>query len=269
MSRTPPMAAARRTEPPGRTRTTSAASTKAPTRARHRLGSTPRPLMTRPRTMATCSPDTAVRWVIDTVRMSVRTSAGRAWSSPSATPETSSDAPAGQRHRPGTACGCCTASASPARSEPTTARAPAGGATSRTAAPEPTTAAVASPGSPGPGTARTRTVAPMGMSNHSWPPRTRALRQEARLSTVVTASSVTTVVRPGPGTARGSAFTVPMSVTVRPSATARLKGSAARLHEPAAATASTATAATVLSRRPAHTDPTAGPFRAPAPGRGS
>ena len=263
------MAAARRTEPPGLTRATSAARTTTPAAARHRLGSTPSPLMISPRTIATCWPETAVRWVMDTTRMSERTSAGRAWSSPRATPLTSSRAPSGQCHRPDAVVGAPTTSASPARRDPTVPSTPSAGASSRTAASDPRTTARASPASPGRGVARTRTTAPMGRSYQSSLPRTRALRREALPSTSVTARSVSTTVRRGPATTRGSVCTVPRSVTVRPSAAARVRGSPARLHEPAADTASTAAIASTASRMLAITDPRADPSGASAPGRGS
>ena len=73
----------------------------------------------------------------------------------------------------------------------------------------------------------------------------------------------------GPATTRGSVCTVPRSVTVRPSAAARVRGSSARLHEPAADTASTAAIASTASRMLAITDPRADPSGASAPGRGS
>jgi len=143
------------------------------------------------------------------------------------------------------------------------------GASSRTAASDPRTTARASPASPGRGVARTRTTAPMGRSYQSSLPRTRALRREALPSTSVTARSVSTAVRRGPATTRGSVCTVPRSVTVRPSAAARVRGSSARLHEPAADTASTAAIASTASRMLAITDPRADPSGASAPGRGS
>ena len=87
-STTVPIAAARTTEPPGRTSTTSSTRTPAPMSARQRRGTAPSAPRVSPRTMATCWPETAVRCVIETVRMSSRTCPGRAESSPSATPGT-------------------------------------------------------------------------------------------------------------------------------------------------------------------------------------
>lgn len=202
-SMTAPMTPARSTEPPGRTRTTRPVSTTSPAIARTRRGTAPSPVSTRPRTRATCWPETAVRWVIETARISSRTVRGRAWSSPRATPGTRARAPGGQRGadgpagapstsagsaaRPspaGSAPAACSATsagsapaarARPSRRRPTRASEPDGSASTLTEAPAPSRAASAEPGWAARSGPCTRTVAPRGRSSHRESPRTTAL----------------------------------------------------------------------------------------------
>lgn len=197
-SMTAPMTPARSTEPPGRTRTTRPVSTTSPAPARTRRGTAPSPVSTRPRTRATCWPETAVRWVIETARISSRTVRGRAWSSPRATPGTRARAPGGQRgadgpagagtpsspsgsvpavgSAPSTSAGSAPAArARPSRRHPTRASEPDGSASTLTEAPAPSRAASAEPGWAARSGPCTRTVAPRGRSSHRESPRTTAL----------------------------------------------------------------------------------------------
>ena len=229
------MTAARSTEPPGRTRTTRAVRTSAPAPARHRRGSTPRAVRTSPSTMATCSPETAVRWVMDTSRMASRRSVGRAWSSPRASPGTRARVPLGQGSSPPCAAwprsltspdppgSWPAARASPARRPVTSPRTPLGGASTlkvvaRTSAPSRCPAGRAL------SVAWSRRREPMGTSRRASRPRSVTLMVETRPSTLPTSRVVRTVSPRAPAT-RGCRETVPTSVTGVPRARAVLRGS--------------------------------------------
>ena len=232
-SMTAPMVAARSTDPEGRTRMTRAVSRTAPISARHRRGSTPRASRPSPRMMATCCPETAVRCVMETVRMSSRSWAGRAWSSPRATPGTRVRAPDGQKpvSSPAPAAPCApvpcasTTWARPARMLVTVPSIPFGGPRTVRSARLGMMAASARPGSVGLRRVRTWTRVPMGRLSHCLSPRTVALRVEARASTCSTSRAVMTRVERLVAETRGCWETVPMTVTGCPEATAVLKGS--------------------------------------------
>ena len=232
-SMTAPMVAARSTEPEGRTRMTRRVSMTAPSSARHRRGSAPRASRPSPRMMATCCPETAVRCVMETVRMSSRNGAGRAWSSPRATPGTRLRAPGGQRPvsspapaAPGAPMpGAPTAWARPARTEVTAPSIPLGGPRTVRPARLGMMAASARPASVGRRRVRTRTRVPMGRLSHCVSPRTVALRVEARVSTCATSRVVMTRVERLVAETRGCWETVPMRVTGCPVATAAVSGS--------------------------------------------
>ena len=227
-SMTAPMVAARSTDPEGRTRITRAVSRTAPSSARHRRGSTPRAARPRPRTMATCCPETAVKWVMETVRMSSRTWAGRAWSSPRATPGTRARAPGGQKpvSSPAPATPCApTARARPERIPVTAPSTPVGGLRTLRPARLGMMAVSARPGSVGRRRVRTWTRVPMGRLSHCLSARTVARRREARPATCSTSRAVMTRVDRLVADTRGSWETVPMRVTGWPEATAMVNGS--------------------------------------------
>ena len=249
----------------------------APSSARHRRGSAPRASRPSPRMMATCCPETAVRCVMETVRMSSRNGAGRAWSSPRATPGTRLRAPGGQRPvsspapaAPGAPMpGAPTAWARPARTEVTAPSIPLGGPRTVRPARLGMMAASARPASVGRRRVRTRTRVPMGRLSHCVSPRTVALRVEARVSTCSTSRVVMTRVERLVAETRGCWETVPMRVTGCPEATAAVSGSRWRAHRWAALMVRTVAAHRAHTSRLALRVPIAPGSCSGAPGRGS
>ena len=272
-SMTAPMVAARSTEPEGRTRITRRVSRIVPSSARQRRGTTPRAARPRPRTMATCCPETAVKWVMDTVRMSWRTWAGRAWSSPRATPGTRVRAPGGQNPRDAVSVPCAssapTARARPVRMLVTAPSTPAGGLSTLRPARLGMMAVSDRPGCVGFRCVRTSTQVPMGRLSHCLSARTVALRDEDRPSTCSTSRAVMTRVDRLVAETLGSWETVPTRVTGRPEATAMVRGSRWRAHRWAALMARTAAAHRAHTSMLALTVPMAPGSCSGAPGRGS
>ena len=264
------MVAARRTDPLGRMRRTRPTRTIPPASARQRLGSTPRPVRTSPSTMTTCCPETAVRWVIETVRMFWRRSAGRAWSSPRASPGTRARAPASSppAQRPGVLPPAWpVARVSPSLILPTAPSTPRGSPVLVGALPRPRIAASDAPGSGARSRPRAVTREPRGISSQDASPRTRMRRPEGTPSMLTSSRAVRMVVARAEAVARGCSLMVPSMVTARPDSTASVVGSRARAHWPAEATARTAAATRQARRAPAAMGPA---LAAPAlPGRGS
>ena len=254
----------------------------APSSARHRRGSTPRASRPSPRMMATCCPETAVRCVMETVRMSSRNGAGRAWSSPRATPGTRLRAPGGHRpvSSPAPAAlgapvpgapipGAPTVRARPSRMLVTAPSIPLGGPRTVRPARLGMMAASARPASVGRRRVRTRTRVPMGRLSHCVSPRTVALRVEARVSTCSTSRAVMTRVERLVAETRGCWETVPMRVTGCPEATATVNGSRWRAHRWTALMVRTAAAHRAHTSRLALRVPIAPGSCSGAPGRGS
>ena len=243
-----------------------------PSRARHRRGSTPRPASPSPRMMATCCPETAVRCVMETVRMSSRTWADRAWSSPRATPGTRARAPGGQRPASSPAPSRPwppTAWARPVRMLVTAPSTPAGGPSTVRPARLGMMAASARPDPVGRRRVRTLTRVPMGRLSHCVSPRTVALRVEDCASTCSTSRALMTRVERLVAETRGSWETVPMRVTGCPEATATVRGSRWRDHRWAALTVRTVAAHRAHTSRLALRVPTAVGSCSGAPGRWS
>ncbi len=272
-SMTAPMVAARSTEPEGRTRITSRVSRAAPSSARHRRGRIPRAASPSPRTMATCCPETAVRWVMDTVRISSRTWAGRAWSSPRATPGTRERAPDGHQSSATSSMpavlGDPTVSARPVRMLVTAPSTPEGGLRTLRSARLGMMAASDCPGSVGRRRVRTWTRVAMDRVSHCRSPRTVTLKDDARPSTRSMSRAVMTRVERLVAETRGSRVTVPMRVTGRPEVSATVKGSFSRAHRWAELTARAVAAHRTHTSRLALSVPMAPGSCSGAPGRES